>query len=496
MSQEIELRVLTGHHSGARAVVHGGERIGATDDCDLVLTDLGLGNDAIVWLNLRSGHWSFDTQMPELSSESSAQTEALAHPLGAIAYLGEQAVMVCEVNRPWSPALQTHQHESSTLDSDAQEPVYAIPELKKEVHLLQKKATQAEVAEIKELDGEICSLPDELRLQATGIAEHQPATGAVSKAHKMVLLTVTLLIFMLLALAWGVSAGRGNVVPLPANAPEAPMLDSARQQQLLRDAQLAIARVDPALRLKTEVLSQDGVRVSGWVADVNQLDRLAESLATLRPLPQLAVRTASDLRDDMMDAAGSEVRNPAFEFMGAGRVKVSGLVQNAAERDRVLTAVRGRVPEDMEIISGLRIAAEQGPAMIEWFKRMGFHEVTADWREEQMHIAVDIARADRGRLEDLLLRKNIPLTEIPFLLKVTEVAGYMVAVPSAVELVHASAAPSPIRMRSVVGGDVPYVVLLDGTRLQPGGQRGGWTLEAVESDRIVFKGPRTLVVAR
>ena len=62
--------------------------------------------------------------------------------------------------------------------------------------------------------------------------------------------------------------------------------------------------------------------------------------------------------------------------------------------------------------------------------------------------------------------------------------------------VHASAAPLPFRIRGVVGGAVPYVVLGDGSKLQPGGRRDGWRLVAVESDRLVFDGPRSLVVLR
>ena len=43
---------------------------------------------------------------------------------------------------------------------------------------------------------------------------------------------------------------------------------------------------------------------------------------------------------------------------------------------------------------------------------------------------------------------------------------------------------------------MPYVVLGDGAKLQPGGRRDGWRLVAVESDRLVFDGPRALVVLR
>ena len=59
-----------------------------------------------------------------------------------------------------------------------------------------------------------------------------------------------------------------------------------------------------------------------------------------------------------------------------------------------------------------------------------------------------------------------------------------------------SAAPLPFRIRSVVGGVTPYAILDDGSKLQPGGKRGAWTLDSVDGDRITFSGPKTLVLAR
>ena len=498
MSDAIELRVLTGRHSGARAPVQGGERIGASDDCDLVLTDLGLGEDVFAWLQLRAGRWSLDAQAPEQPAESTAPSSELAHPLGAISYLGEQAVTVCAAHLPWqrAPLLR----EPATTRQ-----VRAVEDDELLVNPLPKQVTDAAPTLPTSQDAVQAPDVEDLRIDpavqvqpSNAVAKDRPSTSASSprRLHKLVGVIALVLIAVLLALLWSVMAG-GRKSPIPeANASMAPVVDIARQQQWIKDAQLAIARVDPALRLKVDALPSGGVRVSGWVGDVSQLDQLAEGLAALRPLPQMAVRTASDLRDDMMDAAGSEVRNPGFEFIGAGQVKATGLVQDVPERDRLLALVRARMPEGMEIVDGLRVASEQGAALQSWLKSAGFPESTAKWEDGQMRIAVNLAAPDRGRFENLLARKDIPLTGIPFSLQVNEIAVRAAAAQAPAALIHASAAPQPIRMRSVVSGPAPYVVLMDGTRLQPGGQRGGWTLVSVDSDRIVFKGPQTLMVAR
>lgn len=253
--------------------------------------------------------------------------------------------------------------------------------------------------------------------------------------------------------------------------------------------------MDPALRLRVEALPEGGARVSGWVADIAHLDRLADGLAEIRPVPALSVRTASDLIDDLVDAGGADAPALRFELLGEGRVRALGLVAALAERDKVLTLVRARVPPGIEIVDGLRVASEQGGAVRAWLHMAGFVGAEVHWDGEQMAIALDIGSQERARLESLLARPATPLSGIPFVLRAREVPGRAVAATSALP-VHASAAPLPFRIRGVVGGVVPYVVLGDGAKLQPGGRRDGWRLVAVESDRLVFDGPRALVVLR
>ena len=212
-------------------------------------------------------------------------------------------------------------------------------------------------------------------------------------------------------------------------------------------------------------------------------------------LPALSVRTASDLIDDLVDAGGADAPALRFELLGEGRVRALGLVAALAERDKVLTLVRARVPPGIEIVDGLRVASEQGGAVRAWLHMAGFVGAEVHWDGEQMAIALDIGSQERARLESLLVRPATPLSGIPFVLRAREVTGRAVAATSALP-VHASAAPLPFRIRGVVGGVVPYVVLGDGAKLQPGGRRDGWRLVAVESDRLVFDGPRALVVLR
>lgn len=300
-------------------------------------------------------------------------------------------------------------------------------------------------------------------------------------------------IALLLSVLWSVLTGRAAPAMGTGGTVETPPLEVTPMQ--LAQAQMAIAGVDPALRLHVEATPMGRLRVAGWVNDVEQLDRLAEALAKLRPVPEMAVRTASDLLDDLAGAAGPDAGELRFKLLGAGRVQAAGLVLSPGQRDQILARLRERVPLGVEVVDGLTIAQNQGPNIAQWLKVAGFPTASAQWLEGQMQIALSITPQERPRLEGLLARAGTPLSGIPFVLQVKEVARPLAAVAAPV-LLHASKAPLPFRIQGVVGGAAPYVVLDDGSKLQPGGRRKGWRLVAVESDRLVFDGPRRLVVLR
>ena len=166
--------------------------------------------------------------------------------------------------------------------------------------------------------------------------------------------------------------------------------DAARQQQMLRDIQRAITVVDPALRLQIGVLPDGRARVSGWVAGIEQFDRLAEGLAGIRPTPALAVRTASDLLDDLRAVGGSTGASLRFELLGAGRVKALGGVLTTEEHDRVLAQSRERLPPGIEMVDTLRVPEQQGPAIQDCLRPAGFEAAAArrDATAQQMALAL------------------------------------------------------------------------------------------------------------
>lgn len=491
-----ELRILTGCHAGARAAVVGGEGLGPDDSCDLLLTDLGLPGDAGAWIQIAAGRWWVRSDpLPQPSSDADAPTETAPiaawveeQAWGAVAYLGQVAMTVSAPDAAWqhvpvglAPAAGASNDEEAlaavALDEFLHRPPHAHPSREKEKDNITGEGAAAQDVVARD-----------------GTAEPAPSHAVSRRWHPAWIIGVALAA-LLLSVLWSLLQGAndragGDAPALPAaGLAEA---GAAQQQRLLREIQRVIAGVDPALRLRVEALPAGGARVSGWVADIAQLDRLADGLAEIRPVPALSVRTASELVDDLIDAGGPEAPALRFELMGEGRVQALGLVSAPAQRDQVLAALRARVPAGIEIVDGLRVAADQGGAVQEWLRTAGFAGARARWDGQQMVIGLDIPGRERARLETMLSRPATPLSGIPFLLHAREVGSS----PVRATRVHASAAPLPFRIRSVVSGPVPYVVLSDGSKLQPGGRRAGWRLVAIETDHLVFDGPRALEVLR
>ncbi|MFI8619105.1 hypothetical protein ACIGHN_26725 [Acidovorax sp. NPDC077693] len=517
MSAAAELRILTGRHAGARAPLAGGERMGADDGCDLILTDLDLPSDMGAWVQIAMGRWWVRSSPPEAQALADAPPADPAsswvseQPWGAVAYLGQVAITVSAADAAWQAVPHGHVEAAgaaATADKTAAGTTLTAASAGSPTQA--SRTGDPVLAVIPQNDAadpqhghNPASEPGERAVDATVRTGAGVAAGsAPAKARRRwqpALIIGLALAALLLSVFWSLLKGQGAqraAEGAQASEANAAAAGAERQQRLLRDIQLAIARVDPGLRLRIEALPTGGARVSGWVADIAQLDRLAEGLAGIRPAPALAVRTASDLMDDLVEAGGPDAQALRFELLGEGRVRAHGLVMAPAERDRVLALVRARVPPGIEIVDGLRVASAQGGTVQEWLRTAGFAGAEARWDGEQMVIGLDIGGQERARLESLLARAATPLSGIPFVLRTREVgrAPAVAAVPAVPA--HASKAPLPFSIRSVVGGAVPYIVLGDGSKLQPGGRRAGWRLVAVESDRIVFDGPRSLVVLR
>lgn len=483
----LELRVLSGCHEGARApMAEGRLRVGVDDDCDVILTDLVLMGEKgeYVWLYVQEGRWSVRGLPADDETPASTAQRILvpASSLGTVAMLGGVALTVSDANAPWQKVPMALMSEDGS----------ARPENTVEPVLL-------DMTDEEKPDGVQSALTagsdDVTRVRDVAMEEKTP----VPRARRWGLLVagIPALAVLIVAVGWGLATrGVSSGAAMEARA-AAPRPDAAAQQRMRQEIAQALAAVDPGLRLQVTLLPAGNARISGWVSDNQQLDRLAEGLARIQPQPELAVSTASDLLDDLreINSSGSNAAPLRFELLGAGRVQVNGVVLTADEQRNAMAYLRDRAPQGIELVDGLRVAASQGSALQNWLKQQGFPGVRANWNGSRMELAVNASVEQMPRLEALLIRNDTPLFGIPYALRVHQSAppGSKDAAPAGV---YADVAPLPFRIRSVIGGGEPYVVLSDGSKLLPGAQRSGWKLVSIQSDRMLFDGPRQLVVLR
>ncbi|MFC7206458.1 hypothetical protein ACFQOZ_06285 [Comamonas endophytica] len=172
-------------------------------------------------------------------------------------------------------------------------------------------------------------------------------------------------------------------------------LSPQARDDAVKQASLAIALVDPALRMEVTPNAEGGVTVSGWVDGVEQFDRLAQGLSGLRPLPRLAVHTASEMLDVLQDAASAHGAHLQFTPAGSGKVQATGLVATPAQHQAILAQLRERAPQGIEIVDGLRVASMQAPAVRRWLQAQGLGVTEVEWDGEQLLVQVDVNAAQR-----------------------------------------------------------------------------------------------------
>ncbi|MGB3068122.1 MAG: type III secretion system inner membrane ring subunit SctD [Ottowia sp.] len=440
----LELRVLSGRHAGACAVARNGLLVGVSDEADVILTDLDPGAGLARLHLVDEERWL----LASADAEPDAKALAQAPRMGVPAYWGQLALCVSAPHTDWPPIPQ------------------AVPALSAEPEIVSEQ-------------------------EKPGIVEtvHAPETSSVPAKRSRYRavwpwITVLLVLALLGAVVWerlqrGTQGAAGPVVSVVADL-------TAEAQRQVPDLALAIAQVDPALRLQLTPQRDGRVQVSGWVDAVAQFDRLADVLGMRRPAPLMRVFVASDVRTELRAQLAGSYPQLDFSPGGPGVLRVRGIVLSEAGEAEVLAAVRPLLPAGMKLASELRLAEKLAPDVQAALAAAGFGNVRAHWDGTQIVAALSLSDQSRGRLENTLIAlaerfPGLPLRVVPELLAPTSQAAH---------------AKPPFPIRGVVGGDVPYLVLPGGGKLLPGGTHAGWRLQSIEPDVLVFDAPRRLVVAR
>lgn len=468
----LELRVLNGRHAGACAVARDALLLGVTPEADLIVTDLdaraGLGKVHI----MDGSRWLIAAADAELSAQDLENAPKVGVPI----HWAGVALVVCEPHTDW-PSMPV----TASPSEFAGESVLLRGERDDPVHL----GLDADFNEPMPKEGAYVS--GLVRKNASGAAV-APASPP-RKAFRSVLwiLAALLGILALLGLAAYIS-GRVPLEPSGASARTSPALPdmTAQAQKQVPDLALAIAKVDSTLRLQLTPQRDGLVRVNGWVDSLQQLDRLADALATRRPSPVMRVLVVSDVRSELSAQSGGAYSHLKFLPGDPGVLRVQGIVASAAVRQETLAALRPYLPSGLVLADELKLAEQLAPEIRAALVSAGFSDVKAVWDGKQVWATLSLPASARNRFEEFLIEladrfPGLPLRVTPTLLTASSSTGLSKA---------------PFAILGVVGGDVPYVVLPGGAKLLPGGSHAGWRLQTIDADVLVFDSPKRLVVSR
>lgn len=468
-----QLRILSGMHAGARAMLTGEQYVlGASEECDFVLLD-ALVQPRHAMLSLREGCWHLDWV-------AEAGAEPVLAPMrldaGMAVPLGPIVIAVDAPESPW-PTL-----EQLVLvpHAPALEPQLPLPAA---TQVPDPAARGGAFGNLFARGALATAIAATACLSALGmvvtpmIREHRAHDASAARAASA-------------AVAAASAASAASAAASAATGPEAQQ--RAALEAVLRDVGFASrARIESG---------EGGWVVQAGVVTEPESDMLRSALGRVKPRPMLRMTAEEDLRDAMADALnrlGAEFRGKlAYRYVGEGKVRVEGRIAPGTDAQRLARSLAAEFPQVREWEHAVDTGQKQAEEFVAQLRSVGW-QVDGDWNGEKLALHVTLQQRDVPKWEQTLVaaaQARGPGQAVPFTATLEFAAA--AHAPAAVPKFVVEGKP-PFDVRSVVGGDSPYVLLEGGAKLAPGGVLNGWKLTAIAANQLVFEnGARRATVPR
>lgn len=456
MTQDLELRVLTGIHAGARCAVKNDALIGSHGRCDVVLCDNGIAEEA-ARLRVDSATW-------RLSMQDDAGDAPQEVRFGTPLALGPVLLTVAHAGDAWpEPDLCSGTRESGSGAGDSA--CVAPPE---------REDTPAQTAAGATRDTR--NPADRGQDLYADAGESTVHAGALRRRKGLGLRWAVG--GLLIVLVFGsVASFPPSKVPSISRVPAVPATDT---EALLR-AQRLLTERGYAPRVRASLSAEQEVLITGWVRDDLEHDHLATTLSTIWPLPAMRVGKETDVQARMnARMQGLDVSVTTVQA-ATGDLAVRGVAGSDAARQEAYRRWREDVETSSQATMTLLLASDIADALNQAVAAAGLPAVASTWKDNAM--LVDAGGLDRLQREKL---KSVLDTLNPIHMNALRVDGEKPVATGAM----------PFRIQTVVGGRQPWVVLDDGTRIVVGGTHGAYRLTSVEDGSVIFDGPTTAVIPR
>jgi type III secretion protein D len=449
--QDLELRVLSGLHHGARCTARDGALLGSHDDCDVILGDDGIAEKAVrLWVGDIAWRLSAHDDPTDTSGELSFGTP---FPLGPV------HVTVARAADPWpDPAelsMPQDAAEDSRNDSAHDTMAHLDPDAARGNQTMSMHSRQDRPVARR---GEAVHPKAGRRRKGTG---SRWAVGGL----------LILLVFGSVA-SFSPPAVRSN--PRMEVGPGADADSLSRVRRLLLEQGYS-HRIQATLTADREVL------VTGWIRDEMEHDGLATALSAIWPLPAMRVDNETQAAGRVVSRAQDLDVRVEVDYPAPGQLSIRGIAASDEVRTEALERWRADDDASPRIAATLLVASQVSAALDEAVAAAGLPHVPSTWKDKALRVAprgFDVTQCQRlGGILDALN------------------STYMNALTLGQD--DTPPAPSiPFRVHSVVGGGQPWVMLEDGTRIVIGGTHGAYRLTSIEDGSVVFDGPAKTVIPR
>jgi len=448
-AHQLELRILTGLHQGARAPVANAMSVGSDADCDIVLSDPGMPAQA-GHIRVVNQSWHFDAAQTEGteaagstdSTDSTAAADTAAakaaassseSPLvpGMPLRMGPIWISVAPVSDPWP--------DPGTVEASAA-----------------AAARRAAAAHAAALD----------RTSAARRARPYKRAAACAMAAGVIL-----------ALVLGTRMFWNNAT---ANATPA----SPYKMELERAARQAAAALD-ALALASDAQvhqkDDDPVTVTGWVRNDVEYEQLAQALSRIQPRPAIKVEIATVQIRAAQNVLKDFLVRSNVQYLGSGRLTIQGIAATAERRSAAVQTLEAKLAGVTVETHGIVLLADVTNRLQRAMNAVLLPIVPIKWADDAL--TIDTERLDTPQLR--VLHPLVAQFNKNHFNSVHPVPEPPPALPPEASI--------PFRITSVVGGAHPWLMLASGTKLMVGGTYDNYRLESIAKDKIVFRGPDAVV---
>jgi type III secretion protein D len=445
----LEVRILAGEHRHARCPAHDEAIIGASSSCDIVLRDPGLSGKA-ARLRVHAGGWRLHILAPGTSNEDGIgdaddATRELLRDFGQPVWLGAACITVSRQDDPWNEPgnsqdaqwRQLQDAQQGCTPAASESPPLARGGLSSDSFLRAPSGRRR---------GRAMALPATIALVLSGI-------GAI----------------------WALRPTE-PIHALPAQAASlypASGTDDYRQRVI---AAVAALGLDPGVRVVPN--ADRAIWVTGWVPSRHQHDLLAQALAQFDPRPVLRVECGDTTEQRAQASLDTFDAVSKVKYLDNGLFQVRAIAASPTVRDAMLAALdrAGVTAGERDIMLADEVKSRfQADAA-----RAALPPIDLAWAGRKLRIhAPRLDEAQGKRLFDLVASTNERLMQV--------------LLPPTFESVPRTL---PFRVRTIVGGAQPWLLLDDGTKLLPGGTHDNYRLVAIEDKRVVFENSGTVVVPR